>query len=156
MGYKSLKIKIIETNKKKFLELLLLADEEEHMIDKYINRGIMFALDDDGIKAVCLVTKENERVYEIKNIAVYKNFQGMGYGKKLIEYVFGYFNNICDVIYVGTGDSPLTVPFYKKCGFIESHRIKNFFIENYKKPIFECNVQLIDMIYFKKILNEKS
>ena len=34
---------------KQFLSLLLLADEQENMIDKYIDRGIMYVLDDEGI-----------------------------------------------------------------------------------------------------------
>ena len=53
-------------------------------------------------------------------------------------------------MYVGTGDSPLTLPFYEKCGFKESHRVKDFFIENYDNPIYECGKQLTDMIYLKK------
>ncbi len=35
---------------KRFLPLLLLADEQEDMIDRYLNRGIMYVLDDDGVK----------------------------------------------------------------------------------------------------------
>ncbi|MCI9070797.1 GNAT family N-acetyltransferase [Clostridium sp.] len=145
-----MKIEIIKKNKKDFLDLLLLADEQENMIDKYIERGIMFAIYDNDLKGVCIVTKEEDRVYEIKNIAIYENFHGQGYGKKLIEYICEYFKGDCDIIYVGTGDSPLTVPFYEKCGFKKSHRIKNFFIENYDNPIYECGKQLIDMIYLKK------
>ncbi len=120
------------------------------MIDKYIERGIMFAIYDNDLRGVCIVTKEEDRAYEIKNIAIYENFHGQGYGKKLIEYICEYFKGDCDIIYVGTGDSPLTVPFYEKCGFKKSHRIKNFFIENYDNPIYECVKQLIDMIYLKK------
>ena len=45
----------IETDKKRFLPLLL-ADEQESMIDRYIDHGAMWALDDGGIKAVCIVT----------------------------------------------------------------------------------------------------
>lgn len=145
-----MKIQVIKENKKDFLSLLLLADEQENMIDKYLERGIMFALYDDDLKGICVVTKENDRIYELKNIATYEKFHGQGYGKKLIEYIFEYFETDCDVMYVGTGDSPLTVPFYKKCGFIESHRIKNFFIDNYNHPIFECGKQLIDMVYLKR------
>ena len=110
----------------------------------------MFAIYDNDLKGVCIVTKEEDRAYEIKNIAIYENFHGQGYGKKLIEYICEYFKGDCDIIYVGTGDSPLTVPFYEKCGFKKSHRIKNFFIENYDNPIYECGKQLIDMIYLKK------
>lgn len=145
-----MKIEIIKKNKKDFLDLLLLADEQENMIDKYIERGIMFAIYDNDLRGVCIVTKEEDRAYEIKNIAIYENFHGQGYGKKLIEYICEYFKGDCDIIYVGIGDSPLTVPFYEKCGFKKSHRIKNFFIENYDNPIYECGKQLIDMIYLKK------
>ncbi|WP_370832080.1 GNAT family N-acetyltransferase [Clostridium sp.] len=145
-----MKIKIIKENKKDFLDLLLLADEQENMIDKYIQRGIMFAIYDNDLKGVCIVTKEADRIYELKNIATYKEFHGHGYGKRLVEHIFEYFKNDCDIMYVGTGDSPLTVPFYKKCGFIESHRVEKFFVDNYDKPIYECGKQLIDMVYLKK------
>ena len=130
-----MRVEIIRENKKRFLDLLLLADEQEEMIDKYLERGGMFAMYDEGLKGICVVTKENERIYELKNIAIYEEFHGQGYGRKLVEYIFEYFESDCDVMYVGTGDSPLTVPFYKKCGFVESHRVKNFFIDNYYKPI---------------------
>lgn len=148
-----MRIEIIKKNKKDFLGLLLLADEQESMIDKYLERGIMFAIYDEDLKGICVVTKEEDRTYEIKNIATYEEVHGKGYGKKLIEYVFDYFKKDCDLMYVGTGDSPLTVPFYKKCGFVESHRIKNFFIDNYDNPIYECGKQLIDMVYLKKEFN---
>lgn len=145
-----MKIHIIKENKKDFLDLLLLADEQENMIDKYLERGIMFALYDNDLKSICVVTKEADRIYELKNIATYKEFQGHGYGRKLIEHIFEYFKNDCDTMYVGTGDSPLTVPFYEKCGFIKSHIIKDFFIDNYDHPMYECGKQLIDMVYLKK------
>ena len=37
-----MKIKEIKENKKQFLSLLLLADEQEDMIDKYLNKGTMY------------------------------------------------------------------------------------------------------------------
>ena len=45
-------------NKKEFLELLLLADEQESMIDLYLERGEMFALYDGDLKAACVITDE--------------------------------------------------------------------------------------------------
>lgn len=39
-----------------------------------------------------------------------------------------------DVLRVGTGDSPLTVPFYEACGFTRSRVLPNFFIDNYDHP----------------------
>ena len=145
-----MKIEIVKKNKKAFLDLLLLADEQENMIDKYLERGIMFAMYDNDLKGICVVTKEDDRTYEIKNIAIYKAFHGQGYGRKLVEYIFEYFKDDGDTMFVGTGDSPLTLPFYEKCGFKESHRVKDFFIENYDNPIYECGKQLTDMIYLKK------
>lgn len=140
----------ITEDKKRFLPLLLLADEQENMIDRYLERGTMFILNDDGVKAECVVTGEGDRVLEIKNIAVNPEFQGKGYGKKLIDFLMEFYSEDFDTLQVGTGDSPLTVPFYEKCGFKRHHTIKNFFIDNYDHPIFEDGVQLIDMIYMER------
>ena len=54
----SVEIRRVETNKKQYLALLLLADEQEDMIDRYLERGSMYVLEDDGVKAECVVTDE--------------------------------------------------------------------------------------------------
>lgn len=95
-------IKLITSNKKQFLDLLLLADEQESMIDKYMERGEMFALYDNDLKAVSVVTCEGGSIYKIKNIAVYPSSQRKGYGKRLIDYLFEYYQGKCSVMYVGT------------------------------------------------------
>lgn len=143
-------MKIIKatSNKKEYMDLLLLADEQENMVNKYLEKGDMFLLIDEGVKAQCIVTNEGSGVYELKNIATIPKFQNKGYGKMLINYILNYYKD-CNVMYVGTGDSTLTIPFYKKCGFKESHRVKNFFVDNYDHPIFENGKQLIDMVYLK-------
>ncbi len=144
----------IDENKKQFISLLLLADEQENMIDRYLERGVMYALYDDNgvIKAECVVTDEGNGVLEIKNIAVAPDAQRKGYGKTLIYFLIKKYSDDFSVLKVGTGDSPLTVPFYEKCGFIRSHCIKNFFTDNYDKPIFEGGVLLRDMIYLQRSL----
>ncbi len=144
-------IRILE-NKKEYLPLLILADEQEDMIDRYLERGTMYVLDDYGVKAECVVTDEGNGVLEIKNIAVDPSFQKMGYGKSLIEFVEKQYAGKYSVLQVGTGDSPLTLPFYEKCGFERSHIVENFFTDNYNHPIFENGVQLKDMIYLRKKL----
>jgi putative acetyltransferase len=53
---------------------------------------------------------------------------------------------------VGTGDVPSSRSFYEHCGFAISHRIKNFFTDNYDHPMYEDDMQLVDMIYLKKTL----
>ncbi|MHA4990620.1 GNAT family N-acetyltransferase [Cetobacterium somerae] len=148
-------IKKIKNNKKLYLDLLLLGDEQESMIDRYLNRGEMFALFDNNIlKTVCVVTNEGNGICELKNIATYPQFQGQGCAKKLIKFIFKYYKNNYNTIRVGTSETPSTINFYKNCGFIESHRIQNFFIDNYNHLIFENGEQLIDMIYFSKELNK--
>ncbi len=110
----------------------------------------MFILKDSEVKAECVVTDMGNRILEIKNIAVYPEFQGKGYGKKLLDFLEEFYTEDFDILQVGTGDSPLTIPFYEKCGFKRHHVIKNFFTENYDHPIIECGVQLVDMIYLQK------
>ena len=140
----------IKENKKQFLPLLLLADEQESMIDRYIDRGMMYVLVDNGVKCECVVTDEGKGILEIKNIAVDPQNQGQGYGKALIDFLVSKYADEYSILQVGTGDSPLTVPFYEKCGFVRSHNIPNFFTDNYDHPIFEGGVQLTDMIYLQK------
>lgn len=147
-----MKIIEIQENKKEYLPLLILADEQEDMIDCYLEKGTMYVLDDNGVKAECVVTDEGSGVLEIKNIAVDPSFQKMGYGKSLIKFVEKQYAGEYSVLQVGTGDSPLTLPFYEKCGFERSHIVENFFTDNYNHPIFENGVQLKDMVYLRKKL----
>lgn len=119
------------------------------MIDRYLERGDMFALYDGDLKSICVVTNEENEIYELKNIATYEKYQGQGYGKKLIDYILEYYKEKAKVIFVGTGNSVATISFYKHCNFKESHVVKNFFIDNYDHPIFEEGKQLVDMIYLK-------
>ena len=140
----------VKENKKQYLTLLLLADEQEDMIDRYLERGTLYVLHDEGAKAVCVVTDEGNGVLEIKNIAVSPESQGCGFGRALIDHIAKTYQGQFYKLLVGTGESPLTVPFYEKCGFTYSHRIKNFFTEHYDHPIFEEGVQLVDMVYLVK------
>ncbi len=142
-------IRKVTDAKKEYIDLLLLADESEDMIDQYLEQGEMFVLEDGGVKAECVVTKETDGVYELKNIAVLPECQRRGYGKSLIEFVHGYYSD-CNILFVGTGDCPSTLSFYHDCGFTDSHRIKNFFVDNYDHLMFEDGVQLVDMVYLKK------
>ena len=58
-------------NKKQYLDLLLLADEQESMIDRYLKRGDMFVLaENNEIKASCVITEEGKGIYEIKNLSL--------------------------------------------------------------------------------------
>lgn len=145
--------RVSERSKRDYLQLLLLADEQEDMIDRYLGRGAMFVLDIAGkTVGVCVVTDEGDRVLEIKNLAVDPAYQRRGVGRALVEFIARNAKGTYDTLQVGTGDSPLTVPFYEACGFVRHHRIENFFIDNYDHPIVEAGVLLKDMVYLRRSL----
>ena len=142
-------------HKKDYLELLLLADEQESMVDKYLDDGEMFVCMDPDVVGECVIVDLGDGVFEIKNIATDPAVHGKGYGRALIDFVMEHYKGRCKKILVGTGDSPLTVPFYQKCGFQLHHRVKNFFTDNYDHPIFEAGIQLIDMVYLCRECKEE-
>ena len=148
-----MEIREVKRNKKQYLPLLLLADEQEDMIDRYLDRGTMYVLEEDGrVKGECVVTDEGGGLLELKSLAVEPAFQGRGYGRALVDFVRETYRGRFATLQVGTGDSPLTVPFYEKCGFVRSHVVKRFFTDHYDHPIFEGGVQLVDMVYLQKKL----
>lgn len=155
MENKAITIRPVYGNKKQFLDLLLLGDEQESMIDRYLEQGELFALYDGDLKSVCVVIAIDDSVCELKNIATYEKYQGQGYGSALVNYLIDYYKDKYKTMLVGTGDSPSILSFYKRRGFEPSHRIKNFFTDNYDHPMFEEGVQLIDMVYLKKDLSAK-
>ena len=145
-----MEIRKVEKNKKQYLDLLLLADDQEDMIDRYLERRTMYILEDNGIKAECVVTDEGDGILELKNIAVKPDCQGKGYGKALVDFLVQTYMGQYAVLQVGTGDSPSTIPFYESCGFRRHHLVKNFFTDHYDHPIYECGVQLVDMVYLQR------
>ena len=124
-----MKIREVNDNKKQFISLLLLADEQENMVERYLEKGAMYVLEDNEVKAECVVTDEGNGILEIKNIAVVPEYQGKGYGKTLLDFLVRKYTGLYSVLQVGTGDSPLTVPFYEKCGFVRSHKVSRFFTD---------------------------
>lgn len=68
-----MRIEKITENKKQFLELLLLADEQENMIDKYLPDGELFALYDGGLKSACVVVPVDSPIWpEISLVKVWE------------------------------------------------------------------------------------
>lgn len=144
-----MKIQEVYSNKKDYLDLLLLADEQEDMIDRYLENGRMFRLMDDDVKCIAVVAVLNVDECELKNIATYPREQGKGYGQAMVAYLLDLFLGAYKTMYVGTGDVPKTLRFYTKCGFRESHRVENFFTDNYDHPIIEDGIPLRDMVYLR-------
>lgn len=145
-------IKRIEGNRKEFLELLLIGDEQESMIDRYLEQGEMYVGYIKGkAVAVCVVTQESPGEIEVKNLAVYEEFRRKGYGRAMLEYV----ERECraTAIRLGTGETPATLSFYAACGYTFSHRMTDFFTKNYDHPVIDEGILLKDMVYLEKQLN---
>lgn len=137
-------------DKKKNLALLLLADPEEEAIDKYINDCEIFEFyHKDILIGQGAIKQLSSTIYEIKNFAIYEKFHNCGYGKILINLLCKKYLESFKNIEILVGTSEQGVGFYKKCGFQFSHIIKDFFITNYKQPIFENGIQCKDMFYLK-------
>ena len=154
MRGQDIEIRLIQQNKKDFLPLLLLADEQEDMIDRYLERGDLYALYDRGsLRTTCVVTDEGETqgegVYEVKSLATDPRCQRRGYGRLMLAHVRELYRPRARTLLVGTGDVPRTLGFYQSCGFRLSHRIPNFFTDHYDHPMIEDGVQLIDMVYLR-------
>lgn len=140
---------LISSDKKRFLPLLLLADEQESMIDRYLDKGDLFAMTDGGnTVAVAVVVTHSSGVVELKNLAVDPSCRQRGIGRRMIGFIAGRYPD--STLFAGTGDSPATLPFYRKCGFSYSHTLPDFFTANYDHPIIDGGVLLKDMVYLKK------
>ncbi len=137
------------SDKKRFMHLLLIGDESELMIDRYLDDGSLYVgFIDDVPVAVCVAVVIDAGVVEIKNLAVMSRYRCKGYGRRILQYVESRYPG--KTIILGTGETPSTLRFYKSCGYSYSHRIPDFFTDNYPAPIVEEGIQLRDMIYLKK------
>ena len=143
-------IQIFE-DKSQFLQLLLIGDESETMVGKYIDRGALYVgFIDDRAVAVCMTTYESETVIEVKNLAVLPEWQRKGIGKQMLSHIEKI--NAGKTIILGMGETPSTLRFYRSCGYIFSHKIPNFFTDNYNHPIVEGDIVLKDMILLERPL----
>jgi len=142
-------IRLITENKKDFLPLLLLGDEQESQIDKYLEHGELFALYEGDLKAICVVTDEGSGTLEIQNLATDKRFQRQGYASRMIDYIVKNYTGQYNRIILGTGDVPGVLAFYKRCGFTEIHRLLDYFTTHYDHPIIEDGIMLKDKLYFE-------
>lgn len=143
---------LVTEGKKCYLLLLLLGDEQESMIDRYLEEGALYIWKEgEETAGVCVVTDQGNGVLELKNIAVAPRFQRRGIGRAMIEALAKRYRGSYRVLLAGTGEAPSTLGFYQHCGFTYSHRVKDFFLQ-YDHPIVEEGVQLKDMVYFQRTL----
>ena len=151
---RSIVIKKKKDNKEQYLNLLLEADPEKEVIEKYLGDGELFALTyKEETVCVAVVIKVDENTCELKNIATAEKHRGQGYGKKMIKYLFDNYKQKYKKMLVGTSEN--NIPFYVKQGFDKYEKtIKNYFVDNYAKEIWDGDLQCIDMYYYSKDLKK--
>ena len=145
-----MEIKKIESNKEKYLNLLLEADPEKEAIDKYLDKADLYiGIDDGKVTSAIIITKYDDETCELKNIATYPECRGKGYAGMLIKYVFEEYKDKYKRMIVGTTEN--MIPFYVLNGFKKYHHtVKNFFVDNYKEEIWDGDLHCIDMYYYSK------
>ena len=153
MKIKDLRLHELQPGEAIPFRLLLLADEED-AIRKYIYNSSVYTLyykpqkDPIGVVAI---SRANESEIEIKNIGVLESFRNNGIGSLLINYVKETANkeNYTEII-VGTADNGINqTRFYERNGFVKYAVKKNYFIDNYSRPIVDDGVLLKDMVMLK-------
>ena len=130
-----MEIRKVETDQKRYLDLLLLANEQEDMVDRYLERGTMYVLEDGGVKAECVVTDEGNGVLELKNIAVAPAEQGRGYGKATGGLSHPNLQGaVCSAYRWAPETARSTIPFYEACGFCRHHLRQKLFHRPLRPP----------------------
>lgn len=131
------------------MPLLMMGDESETMISRYISRSALFeGMSGERRVAVCAVVDGGSDGVEIMNLAVEPSFRGCGIGRRMLSYVESCYPG--QTFRLGTGETPSTLRFYESCGYTYSHRIPGFFVDNYPDTIIEEGVRLNDMICLVK------
>lgn len=147
----SLKIVRVDQCRSRFMPLLLVGDESEPMVRRYLGRCTLYVgyIGETAV-AVCATTDESEGVTEVKNLAVLQELRRQGIGRAMLGHAER--QNKGKTVILGTGETPSTQRFYRSCGYSVSGRIAGFFKDNYPEPIVEEGITLCDMIYFEKRL----
>ena len=152
MNTKNIIISPIKETRQIPYDLLLLSDDTKEAINKNLNGGELYLgkSNEQIVAAFILKVVQNDTI-EIKNIAVTKGLQGKGVGTMLLDFIK---ENVkqrgFQKLLVGTCDQcEKEIKFYKKSDFILTDIRKNFFVENYNKPIYENGKQIIDMVILK-------
>ena len=152
---KDVTIRRLNANEAIPYSLLLLADPSMSAIERYIDLAeIHIAVLKAKVIASIVLYPLGDEAYEIKNIAVAERFQGKGIGKLLLNAAtnLAILNN-AGSLSIGTSNASVAQLYlYQKSGF-EITGIKfNFFLDNYREPIFENGIQCKHMIFLEKKL----
>ena len=148
-------IRELEKQERLPIELLLLADPSESIVEEYVKKGDCFIAESEKqVIGVYVLLPTRPKTVELVNVAVAKEQQGKGIGKRLVTDAIrvaktkGY-----KTIEIGTGNSSIgQLALYQKCGFRIVAVDFDFFTKHYKEEIFENGIPCRDMIRLSKEL----
>ena len=128
---------------KRCRDLLLLADPDPRMVDRYLAGCEMLALR-EGEKILSEVCVEQPEAgdWELRNVATDPDLEGRGYASLLIREVLRLAREADRRVLVGT--SPEGIGFYQRFGFIPCGMRQGFFLQ-YQEPVLENGAVLEDM-----------
>lgn len=107
-----MEIRQITEDKDNYLEMLLIADPQENMIRRYLDKSDMFVLEDAGeVLTIGVVEHMKNKRCELKNLVTAQEYRRQGYGTYMVNYLSEYYSVTCDVMYVGTGNNSNTLDF---------------------------------------------
>ena len=130
-------------------DLLLLADDSQDAIEDYISRGRCYgAYINQSIVGIYVLLKTRPFTMELVNIAVKKEYQNKGIGKKMVLDAINTARlENAKVLEVGTLNCGIyQLALYQKCGFRITHVDRDFFKKHYKEKITENGIECVDMI----------
>ncbi|WEG18800.1 GNAT family N-acetyltransferase [Alkalihalophilus pseudofirmus] len=144
-----MEVRLLNASENPPMDLLLLADPSEKLIADYIERGECFIAEESGgIIGVLVLLPTRPDTVELVNVAVCKDMQGRGIGRRLVEFaVDSAKKQGFKTIEVGTGNSSIgQIALYQKCGFRMIGVDVDFFIRHYEEEIYEGGIQCRDMV----------
>jgi len=134
--------------------LLLLADENPHLIEAYLPLSQVYLLFiGPQVQGVYLLRVDSLEA-EIMNIAIEPAYQGKGLGKALLAHAIkeGKAKGL-QRLQIKTGNSSIRqISLYQQQGFDLIAVNYNFFLESYPLPIWENNIQCKHQLIFELVL----
>lgn len=130
------------------LDLLLLADPSVEQIAAYLSCGEGYvAYQGDDPVGEYVIKEKGNGVFELMNIAVKEDRQQRGIGAILLQHAIETVKNKGAMkLEVGTGCFGHQLSFYHRAGFRAISIDKDFFVKNYREPIYENGIQHKDML----------
>lgn len=143
------KVSYLEVNASEIpIKLLLEADPSKQSIASYLEGAWCFAAKRDGkIIGTCVAKPVRTGTAEIFNIAIYPQLQQQGLGSGLLRFALGELKNKnMQRVELSTGTFGYQLTYYQRHGFRIDRVVKNHFLDNYPRPIFENGIQHHDAL----------